>query len=131
MSSFQLLKKEECLGKMEQELDARTRELNRTQEELVTSNQISSDLNQQLEELQRHCSTLKEQRFLLGLWGLWERCWCTIAIAHPTCPHCSSELFLISVLAKTSAFVLRPSMPSQHRHKAIPVLLSSTVRFEL
>lgn len=57
-----LLKKEECLGKMEQELDARTRELNRTQEELVTSNQISSDLNQQLEELQRHCSTLKEQR---------------------------------------------------------------------
>nr|XP_048285073.1 golgin subfamily A member 1 isoform X5 [Myodes glareolus] len=57
-----LLKKEECLGKMEQELDARTRELNRTQEELVTSNQISSDLNQQLEELQRQCSTLEEQR---------------------------------------------------------------------
>ncbi|XP_057610987.1 golgin subfamily A member 1 isoform X2 [Chionomys nivalis] len=57
-----LLKKEECLGKMEQELDARTRELNRTQEELVTSNQISSDLSQQLEELQRHCSTLEEQR---------------------------------------------------------------------
>ncbi|CAO2597623.1 Golgin subfamily A member 1 [Lemmus lemmus] len=57
-----LLKKEECLGKMEQELDARTRELNRTQEELVTSNQISSDLNQQLAELQRHCSTLEEQR---------------------------------------------------------------------
>ncbi|XP_060246065.1 golgin subfamily A member 1 isoform X3 [Meriones unguiculatus] len=57
-----LLKKEECLGKMEQELDARTRELNRTQEELVTSNQLSSDLSQQLEELQRHCSTLEEQR---------------------------------------------------------------------
>lgn len=57
-----LLRKEECLGKMEQELDARTRELNRTQEELVTSNQISSDLGQQLEELQRHCSTLEEQR---------------------------------------------------------------------
>uniref|UniRef100_A0A8C6I610 Golgin subfamily A member 1 n=1 Tax=Mus spicilegus TaxID=10103 RepID=A0A8C6I610_MUSSI len=57
-----LLKKEECLGKMEQELDARTRELNRTQEELVTSNQLSSDLNEQLEELQRHCSTLEEQR---------------------------------------------------------------------
>ncbi|XP_028610516.1 golgin subfamily A member 1 isoform X3 [Grammomys surdaster] len=57
-----LLKKEECLGKMEQELDARTRELNRTQEELVTSNQLSSDLSQRLEELQRHCSTLEEQR---------------------------------------------------------------------
>ncbi|XP_041530429.1 golgin subfamily A member 1 isoform X4 [Microtus oregoni] len=57
-----LLRKEESLGKMEQELDARTRELNRTQEELVTSNQISSDLSQQLEELQRHCSTLEEQR---------------------------------------------------------------------
>ncbi|KAM7316923.1 golgin subfamily A member 1 [Alexandromys fortis] len=57
-----LLRKEECLGKMEQELDARTRELNRTQEELVTSNQILSDLSQQLEELQRHCSTLEEQR---------------------------------------------------------------------
>lgn len=57
-----LLRKEECLGKMEQELDARTRELNRTQEELVTSNQISSNLSQQLEELQRHCSTLEEQR---------------------------------------------------------------------
>ncbi|XP_013201484.1 golgin subfamily A member 1 isoform X2 [Microtus ochrogaster] len=57
-----LLRKEESLGKMEQELDARTRELNRTQEELVTSNQISSDLSQQLQELQRHCSTLEEQR---------------------------------------------------------------------
>ncbi|XP_029328288.1 golgin subfamily A member 1 isoform X4 [Mus caroli] len=57
-----LLKKEECLGKLEQELDARTRELNRTQEELVTSNQLSSDLNKRLEELQRHCSTLEEQR---------------------------------------------------------------------
>ncbi|XP_052579298.1 golgin subfamily A member 1 isoform X4 [Peromyscus californicus insignis] len=57
-----LLKKEECLGKMEQELEARTRELNRTQEELMTSNQMSSGLNQQLEELQRHCSTLEEQR---------------------------------------------------------------------
>ncbi|KAH0519164.1 Golgin subfamily A member 1 [Microtus ochrogaster] len=62
-----LLRKEESLGKMEQELDARTRELNRTQEELVTSNQISSDLSQQLQELQRHCSTLEEQRFSLGL----------------------------------------------------------------
>ncbi|XP_040591643.1 golgin subfamily A member 1 isoform X1 [Mesocricetus auratus] len=57
-----LLKKEECLGKMEQELEARTRELNRTQEELVTSNQMSSDLNQRIEELQRHCSALEEQR---------------------------------------------------------------------
>ncbi|XP_076784804.1 golgin subfamily A member 1 isoform X4 [Arvicanthis niloticus] len=57
-----LLKKEECLGKMERELDARTRELNRTQEELVTCSQLSSDLSQQLEELQRHCSTLEEQR---------------------------------------------------------------------
>ncbi|ERE70408.1 golgin subfamily A member 1 isoform 1 [Cricetulus griseus] len=57
-----LLKKEETLGKMEQELEARTRELNRTQEELVTSNQMSSDLNQRIEELQRHCSTLEEQR---------------------------------------------------------------------
>lgn len=71
---------------MEQELDARTRELNRTQEELVTSNQILSDLNRQLEELQRQCSTLEEQRFSLGLWGLWERCWCTIAVAHPHVP---------------------------------------------
>lgn len=57
-----LLKKEECLGKMEQELDARTRELNRTQEELVASNQLSSDLSQRLQELQRHCSALEEQR---------------------------------------------------------------------
>lgn len=62
-----LLKKEECLGKMEQELEARTRELNRTQEELVTSNQMSSDLNQRIEELQRHCSALEEQRFLLEI----------------------------------------------------------------
>nr|XP_038961225.1 golgin subfamily A member 1 isoform X3 [Rattus norvegicus] len=57
-----LLKKEECLGKMEHELDARTRDLNRTQEELVTSNQLSSDLSQRLQELQRHCATLEEQR---------------------------------------------------------------------
>ncbi|EFB15653.1 hypothetical protein PANDA_004418, partial [Ailuropoda melanoleuca] len=57
-----LLKKEESLGKMEQELEARTRELNHTQEELMTSSQISSDLSQKLEELQRHCSALEEQR---------------------------------------------------------------------
>nr|XP_044987155.1 golgin subfamily A member 1 isoform X4 [Jaculus jaculus] len=57
-----LLKKEECLGKIEQELEARTRELNLTQEELVTSNQMSSDLSQRLEELKRHCSALEEQR---------------------------------------------------------------------
>ncbi|EPQ17216.1 Golgin subfamily A member 1 [Myotis brandtii] len=60
-----LLKKEESLGKMEQELEARTRELSRTQEELMTSNQMSSDLRQKLEELQRHCSTLEEQRDLV------------------------------------------------------------------
>ena len=36
---------------MEQELEARTRELSRTQEELVTSSQISLDLSQKLEEL--------------------------------------------------------------------------------
>uniref|UniRef100_A0A8C2R7C3 Golgin subfamily A member 1 n=1 Tax=Capra hircus TaxID=9925 RepID=A0A8C2R7C3_CAPHI len=57
-----LLKKEESLGKMEQELEARTRELSRTQEELVTSSQISLDLSQKLEELQRHYSALEEQR---------------------------------------------------------------------
>ncbi|KAK2505832.1 hypothetical protein MC885_014943 [Smutsia gigantea] len=67
-----LLKKEESLGKMEQELEARTRELLYTQEELLTSSQLSSDLHQKLEELQRHYSTLEEQRFLLGLWGPWE-----------------------------------------------------------
>lgn len=72
MSLYQLLKKEESLGKMEQELEARTRELSRTQEELVTSSQISLDLSQELEELQRHCSALEEQRFSLGLWGPWE-----------------------------------------------------------
>ncbi|XP_078183079.1 golgin subfamily A member 1 isoform X6 [Callithrix jacchus] len=57
-----LLKKEESLGKMEQELEARTRELSRTQEELMNSNQTSSDLSQKLEELQRHYSTLEDQR---------------------------------------------------------------------
>uniref|UniRef100_A0A2K6EU84 Golgin subfamily A member 1 n=1 Tax=Propithecus coquereli TaxID=379532 RepID=A0A2K6EU84_PROCO len=57
-----LLKKEESLGKMEHELEARTRELSHTQEELMTSNQMSSDLSQKLEELQRHYSTLEEQR---------------------------------------------------------------------
>lgn len=57
---------------MEQELEARTRELSHTQEELRASTQLSSDLSQKLEELQRHCSTLEEQRFLLGLWGPWE-----------------------------------------------------------
>ncbi|XP_054990163.1 golgin subfamily A member 1 isoform X2 [Sorex araneus] len=57
-----LLKKEETLGKMEQELEARTIELSRTQAELMTSNQQSVDLSQKLEELQRHCSTLEEQR---------------------------------------------------------------------
>lgn len=60
-----LLKKEESLGKMEHELEARTRELSRTLEELMTSNQMSSDLRQKLEELQRHCSTLEEQRDLV------------------------------------------------------------------
>ncbi|OWK10817.1 GOLGA1 [Cervus elaphus hippelaphus] len=57
-----LLKKEESLGKVEQELEARTRELSRTREELVTSSQISLDLSQKLEELQRHYSALEEQR---------------------------------------------------------------------
>lgn len=57
---------------MEQELEARTRELNRTQEELLASNQMSLDLSQKLQELQRHCSTLEAQRFLLGLWGAGE-----------------------------------------------------------
>ncbi|XP_006892633.1 PREDICTED: golgin subfamily A member 1 [Elephantulus edwardii] len=57
-----LLKKEDCLGKLEQELETRTRELSQTQKELMVSNQMSSDLSQKLEELQRHCSTLEEQR---------------------------------------------------------------------
>ncbi|XP_042534638.1 golgin subfamily A member 1 [Dipodomys spectabilis] len=57
-----LLKKEECLEKVEQELEARTRELNRTQEELETSNQMSSDLSNKLEELQRYYSSLEDQR---------------------------------------------------------------------
>lgn len=57
-----LLKKEETLGKMEQELEARTIELSRTQAELMTSNQQSLDLSQTLEELQRRYSTLEEQR---------------------------------------------------------------------
>nr|XP_060464674.1 golgin subfamily A member 1 [Panthera onca] len=57
-----LLKKEESLGKMEKELEARTRELTHVQEELMTSNQMSSDLSQKLEELQRHYSALEEQR---------------------------------------------------------------------
>ncbi|XP_057578766.1 golgin subfamily A member 1 isoform X2 [Hippopotamus amphibius kiboko] len=57
-----LLKKEESLGKMEQELEACTRELSRTQEELMTSNQMSANLSQKLEELQRHYSALEEQR---------------------------------------------------------------------
>ncbi|KAM9082240.1 golgin subfamily A member 1 isoform 4-T6 [Megaptera novaeangliae] len=57
-----LLKKEESLGKMEQELEARTRELSRTQEELMISNQMSADLSQKIEELQRNYSTLEEQR---------------------------------------------------------------------
>lgn len=43
-------------------MEARTRELSRTQEELVTSSQISLDLSQKLEELQRHYSALEEQR---------------------------------------------------------------------
>lgn len=53
-------------------MEARTRELSHTREELMTSSQMSSDLSQKLEELQRHCSALEEQRFLLGLWGPWE-----------------------------------------------------------
>ncbi|VFV30944.1 golgin subfamily a member 1 [Lynx pardinus] len=57
-----LLKKEESLGKMEKELEARTRELTHIQEELMTSNQMSSDLSQKLEELQRRYSALEEQR---------------------------------------------------------------------
>ena len=57
---------------MEQELEAQTRELSRTQKELMTSNQMSSDLRQKLEESQRRCSALEEQRFSLGLWGPWE-----------------------------------------------------------
>uniref|UniRef100_A0A8I3NCG3 Golgin subfamily A member 1 n=2 Tax=Canis lupus familiaris TaxID=9615 RepID=A0A8I3NCG3_CANLF len=57
-----LLKKEETLGKTEQELEARTRELSHTREELMTSSQMLSDLSQKLEELQRHCSALEEQR---------------------------------------------------------------------
>ncbi|KAM6170221.1 golgin subfamily A member 1 [Rhynchocyon petersi] len=57
-----LLQKEDSLGKMEQELEMRTRELTQIQEELMISNQISSDLRQKLEELQRHCATLEEQR---------------------------------------------------------------------
>ncbi|KAM8801222.1 golgin subfamily A member 1 isoform 2-T3 [Rhynchonycteris naso] len=60
-----LLKKEESLGKMEQELEAQTRELSHTQEELRISHQMSSDLRQKLEEVQRHCSTLEEQRDLM------------------------------------------------------------------
>lgn len=60
-----LLKKEESLGKMEQELEARIRELSHTQEELVTSNQQTLDLRQKLEELQRLYSTLEEQRDLM------------------------------------------------------------------
>lgn len=57
-----LLKKEESLGKMEQELEARIRELSHTQEELVMSNQQTLDLRQKLQELQRLYSTLEEQR---------------------------------------------------------------------
>ncbi|XP_040338234.1 golgin subfamily A member 1 isoform X1 [Herpailurus yagouaroundi] len=57
-----LLKKEESLGKMEKELEARTRELTHIQEELMASNQMSSDLSQKLEELQRRYSALEEQR---------------------------------------------------------------------
>ncbi|XP_075416606.1 golgin subfamily A member 1 [Tenrec ecaudatus] len=57
-----LLKKEESLGKMEQELEAQTRELSHTQEELTISNQMSSDLRHKLGELQRRCSALEEQR---------------------------------------------------------------------
>ncbi|XP_010611824.1 golgin subfamily A member 1 isoform X2 [Fukomys damarensis] len=57
-----LLKKEDSLGKIQQELEAQTKEFSRTQEELITSNQMSSDLRQKLEELQRHYSALEEQR---------------------------------------------------------------------
>lgn len=69
---------------MEQELEARTRELSRTQEDLMISNQMSSDLSQKLEELQRHYSALEEQRFLLGLWGPWEEVF-SVALSV-TCP---------------------------------------------
>lgn len=57
-----LLKKEATLGRMEQELEARTIDLSCAQAELMTSSQQALDLGQKLEELQSHCSTLEEQR---------------------------------------------------------------------
>ncbi|XP_068938867.1 golgin subfamily A member 1 isoform X2 [Petaurus breviceps papuanus] len=57
-----LLKKEESLAKMEQEMEARTRELSHAHEQLLASIQISSDLSCELEMLQRQYSALEEQR---------------------------------------------------------------------
>ncbi|XP_020823221.1 golgin subfamily A member 1 isoform X4 [Phascolarctos cinereus] len=57
-----LLKKEESLAKMEQEMEARTRELSHAQEELLASSQVSSNLSCELEMLQRQYSALEEQR---------------------------------------------------------------------
>ncbi|XP_043836488.1 golgin subfamily A member 1 isoform X5 [Dromiciops gliroides] len=57
-----LLKKEESLAKMEQEMEARTRELSHTHEELLASVRVSSDLSCELEMLQRQYSALEEQR---------------------------------------------------------------------
>ncbi|XP_036604768.1 golgin subfamily A member 1 [Trichosurus vulpecula] len=57
-----LLKKEESLAKMEQEMEARSRELSHAHEELLASIQVSSDLSCELEILQRQYSALEEQR---------------------------------------------------------------------
>ncbi|XP_074149171.1 golgin subfamily A member 1 isoform X2 [Sminthopsis crassicaudata] len=57
-----LLKKEESLAKMEQEMETRTRELSHAHEELLASVRVSSDLSCELEMLQRQYSALEEQR---------------------------------------------------------------------
>ncbi|XP_072487994.1 golgin subfamily A member 1 isoform X3 [Notamacropus eugenii] len=57
-----LLKKEESLAKMEQEMEAKTRELSHAHEEMLASIQVSSDLSCELEMLQRQYSALEEQR---------------------------------------------------------------------
>ncbi|XP_074067694.1 golgin subfamily A member 1 isoform X2 [Macrotis lagotis] len=57
-----LLKKEESLTKMEQDMEARTRELSHAHEELLAYIRLSSNLSCELEMLQRQYSTLKEQR---------------------------------------------------------------------
>ncbi|KFZ69574.1 Golgin subfamily A member 1, partial [Podiceps cristatus] len=57
-----LLKKEECLSKTEQELEARTRELTRTKEVLQDASSESSGLRKDLQELQQQFLELEAQR---------------------------------------------------------------------